>query len=207
MAETETKTPLEANSDAIGEILTLANNLPSAISLGVTGASVGDIVKVKAVDADGKPTEWESYFPGYRLLCTQTLEEETNSIQWTRDVDGKAFDFTGLQEVTLVLAFPSNFTSNNLRFWYFGDGYAFTNGDTFQYAIVKNTIFAPKLVYKESVVFKHTSYQWMGESNAIRKPFYATIPENKDILHQIDIGLQNQETAFPVGTIASVYVR
>lgn len=30
------------------------------ISLGVTGASVGDIVKVKAVDANGKPTAWEA---------------------------------------------------------------------------------------------------------------------------------------------------
>ena len=30
------------------------------ISLGVTGASVGDIVKVKAVDASGKPTAWEA---------------------------------------------------------------------------------------------------------------------------------------------------
>lgn len=29
------------------------------ISLGVTGASVGDIVKVKAVDDSGKPTQWE----------------------------------------------------------------------------------------------------------------------------------------------------
>lgn len=30
------------------------------ISLGITSAAVGDIVKVKAVDANGKPTEWET---------------------------------------------------------------------------------------------------------------------------------------------------
>lgn len=30
------------------------------ISLGVTGAAVGDIIKVAAVDADGKPTAWEA---------------------------------------------------------------------------------------------------------------------------------------------------
>lgn len=30
------------------------------ISLGVTGASVGDIIKVKQVDANGKPTAWEA---------------------------------------------------------------------------------------------------------------------------------------------------
>ena len=31
-----------------------------SISLGVTGASVGDIIKVKAVDENGKPTAWEA---------------------------------------------------------------------------------------------------------------------------------------------------
>lgn len=89
MAETETKTPLEANSDAIAEIMTLANSLPSAgggtdISLGVTGASVGDIVKVKAVDAEGKPTEWEA--AGWRKIREFTIPEDisadTTGIEW-----------------------------------------------------------------------------------------------------------------------------
>lgn len=176
------------------------------ISLGITSAAVGDIVKVKAVDASGKPTEWESYFPGYRLLCTQTLEEEANTIKWTQDVDGKAFDFTGLQEVTLALAFPSDYTSNNLLLWGFGDGYSFSNGDTFRYAIVKNTFFSSKLIYKESIVFKATSYQWQ-DSNAVRKQYYATFTESQDALHPASIGLQGQNKAFPIGTIASVYVR
>lgn len=35
----------------------------SDISLGVTGASIGDIVKVAAVDAEGKPTAWEAVTP------------------------------------------------------------------------------------------------------------------------------------------------
>lgn len=182
--------------------------LPSGtdISLGVTGASVGDIVKVKTVDASGKPTEWESYFPGYHLLCTQTLEEEANAIRWTQDINGKAFDLSGLQEVNLTLSFPADYTSNNLNFYNFGDGYAFSNGDTFRYAIVKNTIFSPKLVYKESIVFKSTDYQWQSNSNAVRKPFYAIVPENTDILHPALIGLAGVK-ALPVGTIASVYVR
>ena len=88
MAETE-KTPLEQNSDAIAEIMTLANNLPSAgggtdISLGVTGAAVGDIVKVKAVDDSGKPTEWEA--AGYTLLSESTGISEAVTM----------FEFTGL---------------------------------------------------------------------------------------------------------------
>ena len=49
------------------------------ISLGVTGASVGDIIKVKAVDANGKPTAWEaaedSRRQPYKILYSQTLTE------------------------------------------------------------------------------------------------------------------------------------
>lgn len=43
------------------------------ISLGVTGASVGDIIKVKQVDADGKPTEWEAAEMPEKLPNTHTL--------------------------------------------------------------------------------------------------------------------------------------
>lgn len=49
------------------------------ISLGLTGASVGDIVKVKSVDANGKPTAWEAAGDGrgqpYKILYSQTLTE------------------------------------------------------------------------------------------------------------------------------------
>lgn len=47
------------------------------ISLGVTGASVGDIIKVKQVDADGKPTAWEAAGNNNMpLIYHQTIEEE-----------------------------------------------------------------------------------------------------------------------------------
>lgn len=50
------------------------------ISLGVTGASVGDIIKVKAVDASGKPTAWEAaQMPSgdnWELLYDVTLTED-----------------------------------------------------------------------------------------------------------------------------------
>lgn len=49
------------------------------ISLGLTGASVGDIIKVKAVDDSGKPTAWEAAGDGrgqpYKILYSQTLTE------------------------------------------------------------------------------------------------------------------------------------
>ena len=50
------------------------------ISLGVTGASVGDIIKVKAVDENGKPTAWEAaeidaFDVHYKANITEALTE------------------------------------------------------------------------------------------------------------------------------------
>ena len=54
------------------------------ISLGVTGALVGDIVKVKAVDSTGKPTAWEAAeMPSgdkWEILLQTTLTEEVSSV-------------------------------------------------------------------------------------------------------------------------------
>lgn len=41
-----------------GKLLKASAGGGTAIDLGVTGAAVGDIIKVAAVDADGKPTAW-----------------------------------------------------------------------------------------------------------------------------------------------------
>lgn len=54
------------------------------ISLGITSASVGDIIKVKAVDDSGKPTAWET--AGYTLLSESTGISEAVAM----------FEFTGL---------------------------------------------------------------------------------------------------------------
>ena len=51
------------------------------ISLNVTGATVGQTIKVKAVDADGKPTAWEAVDmaagEAWETLAETTLEEES----------------------------------------------------------------------------------------------------------------------------------
>ena len=79
-------TPLEENSTLIAEAQDLAASLPDAggsgtdISLGITSAAVGDIIKVKAVDASGKPTEWEAadidaFDVHYKANITEALTE------------------------------------------------------------------------------------------------------------------------------------
>lgn len=61
------------------------------ISLGIISAAVGDIVKVKAVDASGKPTEWEAAGEQYELLRTISITEEINALTVTQDDNGNPF--------------------------------------------------------------------------------------------------------------------
>ena len=70
------------------------------ISLGITSAAVGDIVKVKAVDSTGKPTEWEAAGESeWTLLRDATLEEDAFAISFNQDASGNAF---GVRELFII---------------------------------------------------------------------------------------------------------
>lgn len=69
------------------------------ISLGLTSASVGQIIKVKAVDENGKPTAWEAAdMPSgggdMPLLYAATLEEAATTIIVNKDPDGNALSLS-----------------------------------------------------------------------------------------------------------------
>lgn len=55
------------------------------ISLGITSASVGDIIKVKSVDENGKPTGWETAGIGetWELLYQTTLTEAVAQVSYS----------------------------------------------------------------------------------------------------------------------------
>ena len=77
---------VSSQTEALAQIKTnLARKAAGAsdISLGLTGAAVGDIVKVKAVDASGKPTEWEAVSDEYELIDDVTLEETVKTFTKT----------------------------------------------------------------------------------------------------------------------------
>ena len=64
----------------------------------ITGATVGQIAKITAVDANGTPTAWEAVdMPSggggerWRLVRTITLEENVTSIDISEDNDGNPF--------------------------------------------------------------------------------------------------------------------
>lgn len=105
-------TTLEENSTLIGEAQALAETLPDAgsgtdISLGLTGASVGDIIKVKAVDASGKPTAWEAAgLPSgdnWELLNEFSISENALTVMINQDSSGNTFT---LKKMRMIMYLP-----------------------------------------------------------------------------------------------------
>lgn len=91
-----------AQQDKINALIQQANALPDAgggtdLALGITGATVGQIAKITAVDADGKPTAWTPVdMPSgggetWKLIREITLDDAANVITIDQDENGNAF--------------------------------------------------------------------------------------------------------------------
>lgn len=61
-------------TDLVDDVQTSLAKANKAISLGLTAATPGQIIKVKAVQ-DGKPTEWEAVNPDYTLTVTVNTQD------------------------------------------------------------------------------------------------------------------------------------
>lgn len=64
------------------------------ISLGLTSATIGQTIKVKAVDTDGKPTAWEAVDMGgetWELIRDLTIAEDVVKVTINSDENGKPF--------------------------------------------------------------------------------------------------------------------
>ena len=66
------------------------------ISLGLTSATVGQTIKVKAVDANGKPTAWEAAESGEKWekiaeIIIPDGAEESNALTIDKDINGQPF--------------------------------------------------------------------------------------------------------------------
>ena len=84
--------------DDSGKLVTAAGG--ADISLGLTSAAVGQIIKVKAIDASGKPTAWEAAdMPsggGWELITDITLTEDgggASNLDVTRNDKGEEFEY------------------------------------------------------------------------------------------------------------------
>lgn len=85
-----------------GTELSLQDSNEVDVSLGITGAAVGQIAKITAVDGTGKSTGWEPVDmvsggdggSGFRLIRNLTLAEQADRVDITTDNDGAAFQLT-----------------------------------------------------------------------------------------------------------------
>lgn len=78
-----------------------------AKGINVTGAEVGQTVKVSAVDENGVPTAWEAADPtsDWRLIKTITLEEDIAVIPaFTTDNDGNEFSLSAIRVISSNIA-------------------------------------------------------------------------------------------------------
>lgn len=96
-------------------IATTEHIMPASdTSLGLTSAAVGQTIKVKTVDADGKPTAWEAADMAsggsgetWELINTSVVPAETHKLTITQDLAGKPFAYYELKYVIQV-AVPSD---------------------------------------------------------------------------------------------------
>ena len=81
-----------------GKLLKASAGGGTDIGLGVTGATVGDIIKVAAVDADGKPTAWEATENGFSILDKSAQISTT----WGDNITWQIKSFTRWGSLCLV---------------------------------------------------------------------------------------------------------
>ena len=102
-AETADTQPVRIGVD--GKLYTAPGGGGADISLGISGATAGQMAKVKAVDASGAPTAWEagdaaSGESEWRLIRDVQIEEDVTSVYISDDDDGNPFS---LKKIACVI--------------------------------------------------------------------------------------------------------
>ena len=98
-----TKDFLQENYQPKGEYITKEEFSESSGGISVTGATVGQTVKIAAVDENGVPTAWESVdFPSggsggekpLELIIDTTVPENCERVIFREDINGNAFELS-----------------------------------------------------------------------------------------------------------------
>ena len=129
------------------------------ISLGLTSAAVGQIIKVKAVDESGKPTAWEaadmaggeSSFPKFEKLLTHTITEEEIAANPIAFVWGTAQipNLNDFNVFTLTIRNPDDTTKITFTKWVrlkinnvlMGNICGTSQGEGYKYSISANRLY------------------------------------------------------------------
>ena len=129
------------------------------LSLGVTGATVGQIAKITAVDDSGKPTAWEavdmaggeSSFPKFEKLLTHTITEEeiaANPIAFVWGT-GQIPNLNDFNVFTLTIRNPDDTTKITFTKWVrlkinnvlMGNICGTSQGEGYKYSISANRLY------------------------------------------------------------------
>ena len=104
-AETADTQPVRIGGD--GKLYTAPGGGGADISLGISGATAGQVAKIKSVDASGAPTEWEAGDDALPLLYHGKVSEEISGFEIT-EIDGNPMS---LSEVKVRTIFKVSTTS------------------------------------------------------------------------------------------------
>lgn len=171
------------------------------ISLGLTAATVGQTVKVKAVDTDGKPTEWEAVDAAgggaewYEVIDTETAEA-VNDLIISTDKNGRPI--SGYHALAMVVCFmiPADNTQTS------------TDGSVWVYPLVNNTLVCGLRVIRNVYMWKTVSrtfnYLYAGSNRAmfVSSEVSATVFDESypNVFNGVRLHIHTAGDHFPVGT-------
>lgn len=181
------------------------------ISLGLTSAAVGQTIKVKAIDASGKPTAWEAAnMPSgggmrWQKIKEITLTEQTNSIVIGEDDNGVSVaDYNPMaMKVEFHVPADSTQTNTNGTLWLYPSA---TNSNAFMRAI--GSIAAWKTTERRLIeffigdidgIFAGGNVNAQLVINPLDKP-------NITVMNGVTLHINNTNDHWPVGTIVSLEV-
>lgn len=181
------------------------------ISLGLTSAAVGQTIKVKAIDASGKPTAWEAAdMPSggsmrWQKIKEITLTEQTNDIVIGEDNNGVSVaDYNPIaMKVEFYVPADNTQTSTNGQPWIYPSA---TNTNASIRAM--GTIAAWKTTGRQNIEF------FIGDINGIFAGGIVNAqlvldPSNKPnttVMNGVKLFINNTGDHWPVGTVVSLEV-
>ena len=168
------------------------------VSLGLTSASVGQIIKVKAIDESGKPTAWEAaYMPsgggsgGKQLLYRHNISQDTVLTTDSFDTSGANIDLSVYSHLYIRGMFICNSPAETM-------GYFYLNGTKFTQIHYFNRIIGQTIGFEADIVCLKTqnkssagllSFVWCSELNL--QKFDNIYAANRNDLPRVNDNLQS----------------
>ena len=170
------------------------------VSLGLTSVKIGQTIKVKAVDENGKPTEWEAaeLYKNLPLIFSRELTEPTTALEIYTDSEGNALS---LNEWDIFVHIPGTTTQKTKLYVYVVD--RDLSGATFTFAYNDQT--ALNLFRYRSVKHNYAEVIACQYSTSTKSEVYMKYYPEGVNAKSIRMYTYNEPDIIPAGTIVEVY--